>query len=139
MSDTSLVEQESLNQDQINRIFTHRQHLVEHFYDRLNTFLVFESILLGIIGLLYTKSPPPLPLLELFGSLGIVVTIIWWYTQAKIRTVCYKVTLYARDVIPEYRVMLDIEGKRHNINQELLAHPLPLFMLFVWVVLLFFV
>jgi hypothetical protein len=138
MSDTDQIKQESFDKEQIDRIFSHRQHLVEHFYNRLNTFLVFESILLGIIGILYTKSSPPLLLLRMFASLGLIATLIWWYTQASIRSNCYKVTQYVKNTIPEYKVLLEIEGKRHGTTQDLLTHPLPLLMLFIWIVLLLF-
>src|SRR6266704_3628763 len=111
MDKTNQITQKSLTEDQITRIFTHRQHLIDNFYNRLNSFLVFESVLLGIIGILYTKNASSLLMLKLIAILGFTTTILWWYTQERIRSTCQRVTLYAKDIMPEYREMLSMEGK----------------------------
>jgi hypothetical protein len=45
---------EDLDNEQKARLWKHKLHLDTTFYIRLNFFLVFESILLGFVGVLYT-------------------------------------------------------------------------------------
>ena len=42
---------EELEDKQVDRLWEHRLHLDSNFYNRLNFFLVFESVLIGIVGL----------------------------------------------------------------------------------------
>jgi hypothetical protein len=46
---------EHLETEQISRLWEHFWHLDNNFYNRLNFFLVFESVLLGVVGLLYSR------------------------------------------------------------------------------------
>ena len=41
---------QKLDSDQINRLWEHGLHEDEVFNNRLNFFLVFESVLLGMVG-----------------------------------------------------------------------------------------
>ncbi len=43
---------ENLENDQLNRLWGYRLHLESLYYNRLNFFLVFESVLLGVVGAL---------------------------------------------------------------------------------------
>jgi hypothetical protein len=48
---------ENLEKDQIDPLWEYRTHMNNVFYNRLNFFLIFESVLLGVVGVLYNTSP----------------------------------------------------------------------------------
>ncbi len=76
---------QDLENDQINRLWEHGTHEDTIFYNMLNFFLVFESVLLGVVGLLYSKTASPEPVLKIIGALGLSVTLVWEYAQIKQR------------------------------------------------------
>lgn len=132
--------QEPLGKDQIDRIFEHRAHSVDAFYNRLNSFLIFESILLGVIGLLYSKPTSPLLAIKLFIVFGIVITLIWWYVQARQRHYLNVATSYAKEVIPEYSAILSKvkEEVLPSLSRNLVTHAIPALVLLIWIILLIF-
>jgi hypothetical protein len=132
--------QENLDKDQIERILDHRNQSIESFYNRLNSFLIFESILFGVVGLLYGRPNSPLLPIKLFIAFGIVITLIWWYVQARQRHHLNVVNAYAKEVSPEYRAILAKLKKEifPSLSRSLLTHAVPFLVLLVWIILLFF-
>lgn len=63
--------------EQMNRLWEHRHYMSSTFYNRLNFFLVFESVLLGVVGILYSKSNSVTLILKMIVLLGLVLTLIW--------------------------------------------------------------
>jgi hypothetical protein len=51
----------------------------EEFYARLNFFLVFESVLLSVVGILFTMSNSAVLILKVIAFLGLSMTLIWGY------------------------------------------------------------
>ena len=132
--------QETLEKDQIDRIFEYRSQSINAFYNRLNAFLIFESILLGVIGLLYSRSVPPMFAVKLFTVFGIVITFIWWYVQYRQRHHLNVINSYAEEIMPEYRA---IQAKLQkeifpSLSRNLLTHAIPLLVLLLWLLLLIF-
>jgi hypothetical protein len=129
---------EDLDKDQIARIFEHRANSIDFFYNRLNAFLIFESILFGIIGLLYSRSNPPILVGKVFMAFGMLITLIWWYVLARQRHYADVVTSYAQENIPEYRAIRAKVKKEifPAFGQKLLTHAIPVLVLVVWILLL---
>ena len=63
----------------MGNIFSH----LDNDYNRLNFFLVFESVLLGVVGLLYSRPNSSVLVLKLIVLLGLSLTAIWAYIQAR--------------------------------------------------------
>src|SRR5579863_8907706 len=70
-----------------NRLFQHLMQIENNFNNRLNTFIVLETILFGVIGLLYQKQPVNAFIVFLLIGLGLSMTLIWGYAQARQRFV----------------------------------------------------
>ena len=49
---------EHLDNDQAGCLWEHPLHVDNELYSRMNFFLVFESVLLGVVGMLYNKTTP---------------------------------------------------------------------------------
>ncbi|MES1241418.1 MAG: hypothetical protein ABUT39_07350, partial [Acidobacteriota bacterium] len=63
-------ENEDRDQGQIDRLWQHGLHEDGIFNERLNFFLVFESVLLGVIGMLLDKETAS------YGSIIILLIIL---------------------------------------------------------------
>jgi hypothetical protein len=132
--------QERLENDQIDRIFEYRAQCVNTFYNRLNFFLIFESVLLGAISLLYSRPIPSLFIVKAIAVFGLILTLIWWYTQARQKHMLYIATTYAQEVIPEYRE-LQARMKKEALpylTWNLITHAVPALTLLLWTILLIF-
>jgi hypothetical protein len=58
---------ENLDSEQRNRLWEHGIHAENVFLNQLNFFLVFESVLLGVVGILYNNRSS--------GKLVLIITI----------------------------------------------------------------
>src|SRR5690349_9326324 len=99
---------ENLENDQLNRLWSHKQHVDNLFYERLNYFLIFESILLGIVGVLYSRPGSVVIMLKMITLLGLLITIIWLYIQARNKYIRDVVGRRARELIPEYKTTEEV-------------------------------
>jgi hypothetical protein len=132
--------QERLENDQLDRIFEYRALCLNTFYNRLNFFLIFESVLLGAIGLLNSGTMPSLSIVRAISVFGLALTLIWWYTQARQKYILYIATTYAQEVIPEYREILARTKNEVQpyLTWNLLTHAIPILTLSLWAILLIF-
>jgi len=131
---------ESLDNDQINRLWEHGLHIDAMFHNRLNFFLVFESVLLSVVSVLYSRPSPPKPVLLTIICLGFVLTILWAYTQARLKYVWDSIKAFHREVIPEFQMtMTRRELVKWPIGSTTLAtYVIPPLVGLVWIVLLIF-
>lgn len=131
---------ENLENDQKDRIFEYRVQCLSTFYNRLNFFLIFESVLLGTIGLLYSKSMTSLFVVKAITVFGLILTLLWWYTQARQKHMLYIATTYAQEVIPEYNELLGRMKKEAlpYLTWNLITHAIPILTLSLWAILLIF-
>jgi hypothetical protein len=131
---------ETLDNDQINRLWAHRLQVVDIFYNRLNFFLVFESVLMGVVGVLYSRPIPPLFLLRVIIILGLSLTVIWGYAQARQKYIIEDLRAKMREVAPEYKATLE---RRNKVtwpipSMWLLTYLVPALVAIVWIVFLFY-
>jgi hypothetical protein len=131
---------ENLDNDQLNRLWEHGLHIDAMFHNRLNFFLVFESILLGVVGLLYSRSTTAKPVLISIICLGLILTILWGYVQARMKYVFDSLRTFHREVIPEYKLTL-IRRERVKwpiSSTSLETYGVPLLVALIWIVLFIF-
>lgn len=129
-----------MDSDQIGRLWEHGMHEDTIFNDRLNFFLVFESVLLGVVGMLYSKQPPVMKaILITIVCLGLFITIIWGYIQARQRSTLHRLIERLEEHLPEFRDTfepLDQKKWRRLSGTLLLTYFIPLLVALIWVVLL---
>src|SRR5215210_9585490 len=90
--------------DEISRLWEHGLHEDTIFNERLNFFLIFESVFLGVAGMLYSKQPPVMKsFLVLVALLGLSITIIWGYIQAKHRSTLRILGERCEENLPEFK------------------------------------
>jgi amino acid permease len=132
---------QNLEDDQRNRLWEHGLHEDTIFYSMLNFFLVFESVLLGVVGLLYSKTISPEPVLKIISVLGLSVTLIWGYAQIRQRRYIKIISAQAQKVDSNYEALVQIRGKGiWSLSvMGLLAYAIPTLIFLVWIALLFVV
>lgn len=131
---------QKLDNDQLNRLRQHGLHEDEMFHTKLNFFLVYESVFLGVVGLLYSRPIPPKTVLICFTCLGFILTIIWGYVQARHKYIFDSIRALQREVIPEYKLTMERrEQVKWPISSNfLLAYVTPLLVAITWIVLFIF-
>lgn len=131
---------EHVDSEQTRRLWEFRLHLNGNFYNRLNFFLVFESVLLGVVGLLYSKPQPPVLVVKMMILLGLSLTVIWGYIQARQKYLLDDLDAHVKAVAPEYEAFLERRKRsRWPVSSKwLLTYVVPALIAFVWLVLLFF-
>ena len=109
---------------------THSDNLV---HKRLNFFLMFESVLLVALGVLLSRPTTSKMVLLTLSGLGLVLTIVWGYAQARHKSVSRR-----REGAPDEHVtLLKPEQVKWPVSSPaVFTYGLPLFVAVVWIVLL---
>lgn len=69
--------------DKLNRLWAYGLHVDNIFNDRLNLFLVSQSLLLGSVALMRGTQGNDASLLRLVIVLGLILTFLWSLVQIK--------------------------------------------------------
>jgi hypothetical protein len=123
--------EDRLDPQQVERLWAYRGQIDNEFMSRLNFFLVFESVLLAAAVQLPTTGASVVAQ-RAFVGLGMITTVIWLYSQARVqhileflRTLCY-------EYIPEYRLF---RSYRWPVSSTwLLTYGFPIVVLSIWVI-----
>jgi len=109
------------------------------FYNMLNFFLVFESVLLGVVGLLYSRTASAGPVVKIIIALGLSVTLVWGYAQTRQKRYIKIISAQAQKLDSNYESLVQTRGNGiWSLSvMGLLAYAIPTLILLVWVALLF--
>jgi hypothetical protein len=139
---------EHLDSEQRARLWEFRQHTEDQIYSRMTVFLTYETILTGVVGVLYTnKSQLPRPLLPILIVLGMFITLIWLYVQHNIKQIFVILETRAYDNLPDHKETLDrifsVRRAESRLGLRrpalmLLTYVVPILILLVWFVFLLF-
>jgi len=132
---------EDLNSDEKNRLLTHGLHEEGVFYNRLNFFLVFESVFIAaaVTGV-SQADPPPLKIILPLCGVGVLISFLWWCAQVNKLILLTTLEERADEAFLEMKETGWIAEKRQgflfsNIN-KILAHVLPGIFIIAWLYLL---
>jgi hypothetical protein len=134
----------SLEPEERERLFTHGLHEENIFYNRLNVFLVCESLLFAaVVSALSGESRPERPVLALMCVVGVLVSLLWWVAQANKLALYKTLVARARRELDEFRDTLETnqregwKGVLQNCSgSTMLAHAFPVLFTAAWSVLL---
>lgn len=138
---------ETLDSEQSRRLWEYRMHIEDQLYSRLTFFLVFESILLGVVGALYSKTSPSLLILRAIVILGFLISLIWLYVQHNVKQIFLVLDDRARENFPEHNENMKRIWKVRKVESRLgiqspalilLTYVVPSLVALVWIFLLFF-
>ncbi len=132
--------QEYLENEQLNRLMQHAMHAQNRFDSRLNFFLIFESVLLGVVTTLYSKAPSIKPILITVTCLGFFLTILWGYTQIREKFLFEVVEKRLAEELPEYQETFRRQelGRWPFPSTFVLTYGVPGLIASVWIILFVF-
>lgn len=132
---------EHLEGEQADRLWQHLLHDDQIFNHRMSFFLVVETVLLGLVSVLYaTEVVVALPI----TVLGAVLTLLWQYVQLRQYFLLVDLKQQAKRRLPEYRETLARRERWRGARRWLAPVPstpilvfgVPPAILLVWVTLL---
>ena len=129
---------ENLDNEELRRMWEHRLHVDNEFYSRLNFFLIFESVLIGSVGALYSKTNQVMLVLRVIAFLGLGITLVWAYVQARHKYLLDAINALCREKMPEYKATIEYFNKTKwpLSTRWLLAYVIPTLIVLVWVILI---
>ena len=133
-----------LTVEQANRLWEHGMHEDNNLNNRLNFFLTLESVLLGLVAILFGQSPSNpnfIIVLRIFLGMGLFITIIWAYVAARQKYVFDSLRQYVRENMSEYDSILKVRERKSwpLSNNSLLSYVLPASFIIIWIILQFIV
>ncbi len=125
--------------DRINRVWEHKLHVEDNFYNRLNFFLVFESILLSsVVNVVFSKLSSGKIVLIIIILLGLTITSLWGYAQARQKHILENLRIRLKNIAPEYKETVESRGKWPVSSMGLLTYMVPPIIGLLWIALLIF-
>lgn len=130
----------NLDNEQLNRLMQHAMHAQNRFDNRLNFFLIFESVLLGVVTAIYSKTASVNPILITIICLGFFLTVLWGYTQIREKFLFEVVEKRLSEELPEYQETFRRQelGRWPLPSTFVLTYGVPGLIAGVWVVLFVF-
>lgn len=130
------------NQDdeKLNRLWAYGLHEDNIFHDRLNLFLVFQSLLLGSVAVLGSTQNPNRLVLQMIITSGLVLTAIWALAQIKQAEKINIIKDRLLDADEDFRKTSKLLAPQRwpFPVTKLLAYGMPLLIALVWVALWFY-
>ncbi len=137
----------NLDSDHLNRLWAHAMHEDDAYNNRQNFFLVFESVLLGAVGVLfsvmYNKPLPGKLLLVALTLLGFLLTLFWGYLQARQQDDYNVVVARLLEADPEYQEYRTLIARREQQkwairgktipSMSLLTYGIPFLVALIWI------
>ena len=137
-----VIAKTDLTSDEKQRTWEHFLHEDNLFNDRLNLFLLSNSLLLALVGVLLAAVKINRLVLTLIITIGLLITIAWLYAQAKQYHIINTLNIQVRNDFAEYRWYEDSVKQRNWFRwlhtTATLAYGIPILMASVWVLLLFY-
>ena len=138
---------EKLDSEQSRRLWEYRLHVETQLYSRLTFFLIFESVLLGVVGALYSKTHQSILVLRAIVFLGFCITVVWLYIQHNSKQSFVVIENRAKDNFPEHNESINEILNVRKVEKRLgikwpalilLTYVVPSLVTLVWIFLLFF-
>ena len=139
MSDNDEWRWRKLDDREVERLFSHGLHEDGVFNDRLNFFLVFESVLLATFATLYARDRDiSAALLVALATVGIFITMLWAFVQRHQRLMLKVLVNRARQNVREYdetkRMVDELRGWSVS-SLSIMTYAIPAAVLAMWILL----
>jgi len=133
------MEEQEAQEKIVSVLRDHANHEDQIFNDRLNFFLVFESVLLGVVGILYNAQVSKVLFLKLIILLGFLLTVIWGYIQARQKYILDGIKDQLKELDPIYQKTLSERAKtKWPLSVTLLlAYVIPIIIAVTWAIIFF--
>jgi hypothetical protein len=127
------------DEKRIDRLWQHGLHEDVMFNERLNFFLVFESLLIATVASLYNSPHPKVSIIRFIIIIGLLLTGVWSYVQIRQKQTLFDLKEKTKSLDSNYAEILNRRsdsGLRIS-TISLLAYWVPFLVSLIWFVLLF--
>lgn len=123
------------------RLFQHGMHEEGVFYNRLNFFLVFESLLFAVaVGGFGKDDAPPLAIITLVCIVGLIVSLIWGYAQINKLVLLKTLEDRLEQELTEFKETIGVADRQRIFRvwsaNSVLAYTMPTLFAGAWLYLL---
>lgn len=138
-SDEAQNDSTNYTPDQIERLWQYRNSVITFFNSFVNSFLVAESVLLAVVGMLASTNSAMTKIKFPIIFLGFILTFLWMYIQAKQRFIIQSLKSVCMEHIAEYREHQELRQKSvwKYSTTWLLTFLLPLLFAGIWIFVLY--
>jgi len=144
LTEGSVWEKYTLTPDERERLFAHGMHEEGVFYNRLNFFLVFESVLFAatLSGFSGKDAPPRLITIPIC-ILGVIVSLIWWYAQVNKLRLLHTLENRIEEHCDEFKETIRLSREHWIVRiswsaSTVLAHVVPPTFMACWLYLILY-
>lgn len=131
----------NLDSEQAKYLWEYRLHVEKVFYDRMNFYILLESVLLVAIVTIYSNKPITAIIIAIC-IVGFVVTVIWLYLQVWYKAMLNVLSERVKCRIPAYKEAMKLvktEFPHHCLPSPLsVTVYLPVVLLLLWLLLFLF-
>ena len=102
------MENNSYTPDQVERLWQYRNSVITYFNGFVSSFLVAESVLLAVVGMIASNNSSMAKIKFPIIILGFILTLLWMYVQAKQRFIIQNLKKVCLENLVEYRVQQEL-------------------------------
>jgi hypothetical protein len=139
LADKTQNDHAEYNEEQIERLWQCRNNVITYFNSFVGSFLVAESVLLAVVGMLASSDSAMDKIRFPIIFLGFVLTILWMYVQAKQRLIIQNLKKVCLENIPEYKEQQNL--RQNSVwkfsTTRLLTFVLPILFAAIWIFILY--
>jgi len=140
----TLASGETLDEVKIARLFQHGLHEEGVFYNRLNFFLVFESLLFAVaVAGLGKQDAPPIQIMKLIIGVGLFGSVVWLYAQMNKLVLLKTLEDRVEATCAEFKVSIETADRRRVFKfwsaNAVLTWTFPPMFIGAWSYLLYYV
>ena len=133
-SNPDVIQSAFANVASSERPWQYKLHEESIFYQRLNFFLVAESMLFVAFTTVWNTTVHRKAMLLSLGILGLLLTGIWAYVGARQMYVIKHVSLVCLGLFEDYAGIHQSRGEAKISSTKILAYGVPLFTAVTWVI-----
>ncbi len=133
------MKNKSYTPDQINQMWDYRNSVITYFNGFVSSFLVAESVLLAVIGMISSSNSSMANIKIPIIIMGFILTLLWLYVQAKQRFIIKNIKKDCIENIEWYQIQQEIRERSlwRFSTTWLLTFMLPLLFAVIWIFVLY--
>lgn len=125
--------------DEIKQMWDYRNGVITYFNGFVSSFLVAESVLLAVVGMISTGNSSMAKIKIPIIILGFILTLLWVYVQAKQRFIIKNIKKVCIENIEWYRVQQELREKSvwRFSTTHILTFLLPFLFAVIWIFVMY--
>jgi small-conductance mechanosensitive channel len=121
-----------ISSEDAEKLWQYKMHEEDIFYQRLNFFLVAESMLFVAYTTLFASPRSIFSVIIVLSTLGSILTLVWIYVSSRQLNVMRQIAKESQEAVNVYARIREERSKWPVSSTKLLAYFVPLVVLLAW-------